>query len=169
MQDFARMVFHKLIEKEVEFVVVGGVSAVLQGVPIVTQDLDLCYRRTPENMRKLVEVLVPLNARPRGLPADVPVRFDERSLQMGCNFTLEIEDEHLDLLGEMSGIGNYEQVLPDTILLTFETFTLRTLSIQQLIATKEAANRPKDHAALPTLRAFRDLQSNSLGGSTDGP
>lgn len=46
MQDFAEKLVIALAEGQCEFVVVGGLSAVLQGAPIVTQDLDVCYRRT---------------------------------------------------------------------------------------------------------------------------
>ena len=40
-------------------VVVGGISAVLQGAPIVTVDLDLCYLRRPDNLRRIAEALAP--------------------------------------------------------------------------------------------------------------
>ena len=73
MQGFAKDIFERLTTAQVEFVVVGGVSAVLQGVPIVTLDLDRCYRRTPENNKKLAAALAPLPLRQRGV-ADAPGR-----------------------------------------------------------------------------------------------
>src|SRR5258708_32399596 len=57
MQNFVEKVLEALTQAGVEFFVVGGVSAVLQGVPVVTQDLDLCYRRTPDNVRRLAAAL----------------------------------------------------------------------------------------------------------------
>lgn len=42
MQSFVEKVLEALTQAGVEFIVVGGVSAVLQGAPVVTQDLDLC-------------------------------------------------------------------------------------------------------------------------------
>jgi hypothetical protein len=65
---------------KVEFIVVGGVSAVLQAAPIVTRDLDLCNRRTNDNLRRLAEALSPFQLRLRGLPEGLPDVFDERSL-----------------------------------------------------------------------------------------
>jgi hypothetical protein len=49
VQRFFEEVVGRLTQAQVEYVVVGGVSAVLQGAPIVTVDLDICYRRSREN------------------------------------------------------------------------------------------------------------------------
>jgi Nucleotidyltransferase of unknown function (DUF6036) len=99
MQHFAKEMIVRLAEAQVEFVVVGGLSAVLQGVPIVTLDLDICYRRTPENVARLVGALAALQPRPRGFPPELPFAFDERTILLGSNFTFQIGDESLDLLG----------------------------------------------------------------------
>lgn len=100
MQNFFEDVIARLTQAQVEFIIVGGVSAVLQGVPIVTKDLDLCYRRTPANLARLARALAPLQPRLRGFPPDLPFTFDERTLQLGSNFTLVVGDEDLDLLGD---------------------------------------------------------------------
>jgi uncharacterized protein (DUF1330 family) len=39
----------------VEFLVIGGQAAVLHGSPLPTFDVDLCYRRNPENRKHLAE------------------------------------------------------------------------------------------------------------------
>ena len=80
MQNFIERIVTALSSARVEFIVVGGVSAVLQGAPIVTQDLDLCYRRTKDNLSRLAKALSPFQLRLRGLPEGVPNVFDERSL-----------------------------------------------------------------------------------------
>jgi hypothetical protein len=105
MQRFAKEMIVRLAQAQVEFVVVGGMSAVLQGVPVTTLDLDICYRRTHENIGRLVGVLAPLKPRLRGFPPDLPFTFDERAVRPGSNFTLDIEGDSLDLLGDMSAIG----------------------------------------------------------------
>jgi hypothetical protein len=46
----------------VEFIVVGGAAALLHGAPITTQDLDIVHRRTPENVERLLHVLLRLDA-----------------------------------------------------------------------------------------------------------
>jgi hypothetical protein len=158
MQHFVKDTILGLARAQVEFVVVGGISAVLQGVPVVTVDLDICYRRSPENLKRLAQAISPFKPRLRGLPPDLPAVVDERTLSFGTNFTLEIGDEALDLLGEMSGIGGYEQILPQVEEVLVEGIPVKVLSLQQLIATKQAAGRPKDVAALPLLRAALELK-----------
>ncbi len=74
-------------------------------------------------------------------------------MQLGSNFTLVIGTESLDLLGVMSAIGGYEQVIDDTKEILVDSYPVKLLSLSHLIATKEAAGRPKDKAVLPLLRA----------------
>lgn len=152
-ENFFEEIVWRLATQEVEFVVVGGLSAVLHGAPIVTQDIDICFRRTPANIAKLVAALSPLQPRLRDFPPDLPFFFDERTLQLGTNFTFAIGDEALDLLTEMSAIGGYEQVVADAEIMQIGAVTARVLSLSKLIATKQAAGRPKDLAVLPILQA----------------
>lgn len=152
MPNFLEEIVVRLAQAQVEFVIVGGVSAVLQGSTITTRDLDICYRRTPDNIRRLVTALAPLQPRPRGFPPNLPFVFDERTVLLGSNFTLEIGPESLDLLGEMSVIGGYEQIIGQAEPATVAEVPVKLLSLGQLIITKEAAGRPKDIAVLPELR-----------------
>jgi hypothetical protein len=111
VQNFAEQVIAALAQAQVEFVVVGGISAVLHGAPIVTRDLDLCYRRLDANLVRLAEALQAFQPRLRGLPEGVPNFFDLHSLRLGANFTLTVDDQSLDLLAEMSAIGDYEAII----------------------------------------------------------
>jgi hypothetical protein len=63
-----------LCDSGVEFIIVGGVAAVLQGVPITTTDLDIVHRRTPENVARLLEVLLKLDATIRRFRGDSRAR-----------------------------------------------------------------------------------------------
>jgi hypothetical protein len=153
VQNFTERVVSALSSGKVEFIVVGGVSALLQGAPIVTRDLDLCYRRTRDNLRRLAEALSPFPLRLRGVPEGVPNVFDERSLQFGMNFTLEVEDESLDLLGEMSAIGGYDAIVGRAVEMDVAGHTVKVLALEDLIRTKRAAGRAKDLAVLPVLEA----------------
>jgi hypothetical protein len=159
VQQFAKEIIVRLAKAHVEFVVAGGISAVLQGDLIpVTINLDLCYRRTPANIARLVIALGPLQPKPRGFPADLPFTFDAPTLELGSNFTLEIDGENLDLLGEMAAIGRYEDVVGQAAELGVAGFKIKVLSLADLIATKQAVGRPKDLAAIPVLKATLDVQ-----------
>ena len=94
----------------VDFVVVGGVVLVLRGSSRVTLDLDLCYSRDRDNLRRLAAALAPHHPRLRGAPPDLPFLWDDRTLASGLNFTLTTDLGDLDILGETTGVGGYAQV-----------------------------------------------------------
>ena len=58
----------------VEFIVIGGQAAALFGSPHPTYDVDLCYRRSEENLSRLAKALQELHPRLRGTPKDLPFR-----------------------------------------------------------------------------------------------
>ena len=163
MPGFYEDVIVRLAEAEVEFVVVGGVSAVLQGAPLVTFDLDVCFRRTPENIDRIVRALSPLQPRLRDFPADLPFVFDSRTLLLGTNFTFVVEGGDLDLLTELIAVGGYEQALHDAVLVDIAGHHIKVLSLPLLIQTKTAANRPKDRWALPVLEAVLQMKREAQG------
>jgi hypothetical protein len=96
-----------LAKANVTFVVVGGYAAMLLGSALVTQDLDICYERTPENMERLVSALRPYHPRLRGAPESLPFLFDVQTLSNGMNFTLATDLGDIDLLGHLSGLGEF--------------------------------------------------------------
>lgn len=158
MQNFAETLVTALAKCQCEFVIVGGLSAVLQGAPIVTQDLGVCYRRTPESLARVAEALRPFDLRLRNLPEGLPNLFDQRSLELGSNFTLQLNDgEEFDLLGVMSAIGGYEAIIDRTVEMDVAGHLVKVL-LEDLIRTKRAAGRPKDLAVLPTLEATLQMQ-----------
>jgi predicted nucleotidyltransferase len=150
-----------LSKASVSFVVVGGYAAMLRGSAYLTQDLDICYERTPSNMKRLAAALKPLHPRLRGAPDGVPFVFDERTLSQGMNFTLQTDLVDIDLLGELSGIGQFAEVARDAASVRLHGFTCRVASLDALIRSKRAAARPKDLAVLPELEALKALQTTS--------
>ena len=102
-----------LTEGGVEFIVIGGVAATIHGSAHITVDLDLLYRRTPENIERLAAVLAPIQPYLRGAPEGLPFQFDAATIHRGLNFTLQTTLGDLDLLGEVAGAGTYDSVLPE--------------------------------------------------------
>lgn len=150
-----------LIEHKVEFVIVGGVAIIAHGVPYATFDLDFCYARTLENLKKIVAALERFKPRLRGFPADLPFVWDERTLQNGTNFTLETEIGDIDLLGEVAGVGSYIEVLNNSATLKLFGDDVRVLSLDGLIKAKKAAGRPKDLFVLPQLETLQEALSEN--------
>ena len=147
-----------LARANVEFVVIGGVALRTHGSGYLTQDLDICYSRTRANLEKIAYALRPLKPRPRGFSDDLPFVWDWSTLQNGTNFTFKTSLCDIDLLGEVAGIGAYEEVLANSIAVDFEGVLVRVLSIDGLIKAKEAAGREKDAAGLNELYALRDSE-----------
>lgn len=150
MTDYARLL-QTLHNAKVEFIVIGGVAAIGHGSPRFTQDVDVVYRRTPENIDRLTAALAPLQPYFRGAPPGLPFRFDSRTVRHGLNFTLSTEAGALDLLGEMAGGGTYEQLIDGAEHLPLFGTECACLNLRQLIEAKRAAGRPKDFEALAEL------------------
>jgi predicted nucleotidyltransferase len=145
-----------LTEHRVEFIVVGGVAGVIQGSTRLTTDLDVVYRRTAGNLERLVAALASHKPYLRGAPAGLPFRWDAAALQRGLNFTLVTDLGDLDLLGEVTGGGGYEALLPHSVVVDAHGIEMNVLGLDMLIAVKRAAGRPKDWEAIAELELIRE-------------
>lgn len=149
-----------LTENKVDFIIVGGIAISAYGSAYITKDLDFCYLRTPENLKKIVRALAEFNPRMRGFPRELPFVWDERTLQNGTNFTLETDIGDIDLLGEVAGVGDYQAVKVDAIEMELCDVFVAVISLDDLIAAKRAAGRTKDLLVLPELEALREVLSD---------
>lgn len=154
-----------LTRGDVEFILVGGVAARAHGSARLTQDLDVVYARTAENLPRLAAALAPLGPYLRGAPPGLPFRLDAATLRAGLNFTLTTSLGDLDLLGEIAGGGGYSDLLPRTQRMKVFGGEVRCLELDKLIATKRAAGRPRDLEAIAELEALRE--ERDLGRDPD--
>jgi hypothetical protein len=138
----------------VEFIVIGGVAGALHGSAAITQDLDVVYARTRENIRRLAAALQPHQPYLRGAPEGLPFRWDEPTIRNGLNFTLTTSFGDLDLLGEATGGGGYEHLVPHSREVVGFGLRFRLLNLDKLIVLKRAAGRPKDLAVVAELQAI---------------
>jgi len=148
-----------LADSNVKFVVIGGYAAMLQGSVILTRDLDICYERSAENLTRLASALSSIHPQLRGISGDFPFSLDSRTLAQGMNFTLQTDLVDLDLLGEISGVGQFPDVVRDAVQVELYGLTYLVASLDSLIKSKRAANRPKDKNALPELEALKEIKS----------
>lgn len=161
MTDF-RALLRALAEAHVEFVVVGGVAATAHGSARLTQDVDVVYRRTRENVRRLATALAGYQPYLRGAPAGLPFRWDETTIWHGLNFTLTTSLGAVDLLGEIVGCGSYDDLLPHCVQIPVAGIECLCLDLETLIAAKRAAGRPKDLEAIAELEAlFEERQQET--------
>jgi hypothetical protein len=150
-----------LNEHDVEFVVIGGVAARLQGAPILTQDIDVTPATDADNLERLARALRSINARLRSPidPDGVDFPVEARFLAGSRSWTLVSDVGEVDVVFEPAGTNGYRDIIVDADRLTVaEDPTLRVCvaSLPTVIRTKEAAGRDKDHAALPLLRRTLD-------------
>jgi predicted nucleotidyltransferase len=161
MADF-RGLLEALSGQGVEYVLIGGVAARIHGSARLTQDLDIVYARSRDNLERLVRALEGHGPYLRGAPPGLPFRWDVRTLQMGLNFTLVTTLGEIDLLGEVVGGGTYEQLLPHSIEFDILGSRCRVVDLPKLIQLKRAAGRPKDLEALAELEAILEEREEQL-------
>jgi len=155
MTDFSAVI-GVLAGSGVEFILVGGVAAAAHGAARLTEDLDVVYRRTAENIARLASTLAAHHPYLRGAPPGLPFRWDAETIRRGCNFTLVTDFGAIDLLGEITGGGRYEDLLSYSVLLTLFGHPCLCLGLKRLIEVKRAAGRPKDFDAIAELEALLD-------------
>jgi predicted nucleotidyltransferase len=148
----------------IEFLVVGGLSAVLNGVPVNTFDVDVVHRRTPENVERLLPVLESLDAVYRIQP-ERRLRPVRSALLSKGHQNLLTRYGPLDLLGEIGNGLGYEELVPrSNEILIAEGVRVRILNLETLIEVKEQLNGEKDRAILPILRST--LEANKRNGAS---
>ena len=152
---------------EVHYVVIGGLASEFLGAPIGTNDIDVCYDRTIENMQRLAMALNQLGAKLRVARADDDTFIlDHRTLAAGDSFAFETDAGDLDVLGTPSGTGGFRDL--DAGATTYDLgdgLAVRVVGLDDLIRMKEATGRAKDEVHLHVLAALRDM----LDDRTEAP
>jgi hypothetical protein len=155
MTEFAGLL-NALVKSDVEFIVIGGVAAAFHGAIRTTRDLDVVYRRTPANIGRLAQAIAPLSPYLRGAPPGLPFLWDAETIAHGLNFTLTTSLGELDILGEVTGGGNYENLVAHSTTAPVFGVTCMCVDLDMLIHVKRSAGRPKDFEALAELEALRE-------------
>jgi hypothetical protein len=147
----------ELCRHNVDFIVVGGVAAVLEGAPVNTFDLDVVHSREQTNIARILKALDSLQAFYRTQPARAPKPDASHLSSSGHHQLLMTRFGPLDVLGSIGRLHGYEDLLPHATELELgEGLRVRVLNLEKLIAIKEEIGGEKDAATLPILR--RTLQ-----------
>jgi len=146
--------FVRLIETlclhEVRYIVVGGVAAVLQRVPINTMDFDIVHARDPENVQRLAAAMAVLGATYRDDSSREPTEVDLAASE--C-LRLRTGRLDLDLMVSLGANEGYLDLLPATDRLEVGGYLVDVLKLEKLIELKRAMTRPKDRFMLIHLEA----------------
>lgn len=160
--DFAA-ILRMLDDHDVEFIVVGALSAVLQGAPIMTLDVDVVHRRNEANVDRLLEALAELDARYRGHP-NRALRPDASRLCSAGHQLLITKWGPLDVLGAIEEGLQYDDLTDDVVEIWIDDRRIDVLTLRRYVELKEGSSREKDRARLATLR--RTLERGEDDGET---
>lgn len=141
-----------LVEHGVEFCVIGAVAAWLQGNPMVTLDLDVMPQRDLDNADRLAAALNELGAREPG--GDAEIELEGADFLGWRTQRFDTDAGPIDIVPHAAAVGGFEEVA--TIALPLGERSVRVLTLDEVIASKERLGRRKDKAALPTLYATRE-------------
>lgn len=151
-------ILRRLVDADVKFVVVGGLAAQAHGSTSLTNDLDICYARDPDNLRAIAGVLQDIAAIRRGLPADTPPMppLDARTLRAGGLFTLSTRFGDFDLLADPDPGLDFAALMVSAVPADTAGVRVMAAGLDDLMAMKRAAGRPKDRVELEILGALRE-------------
>jgi predicted nucleotidyltransferase len=149
-------VLRTLVRHDVDFVLIGGIAAIVLGSSYSSSDLDVAYARDRANLERLAEALRELGATLRGAPPELPFQLDADTLEAGLNFRFTTRGGDLDVFGEPAGAPRYEELKRRASVEQIEGVEIRVASIDHLIAMKEAAGREKDRLLASQLRTLSD-------------
>lgn len=126
-----------LVRNQVPFMVVGLASAALQGAPLVTQDVDLWFKDLSDpGIRKALDKAGAVYVPPTG---GHPPMFAGEGVEL------------FDIVLRMDGLGSFAKELSQAVEVPLGRTRIKLLPLARIIASKKAANRPKDRLSIPVL------------------
>ena len=138
----------ELLNAKIEFILVGGLAAVVQGAPITTVDVDIVHHQSPENISKLLTFLHSLNTIHRR-PDEQVLEPTERDLSGKGHALFTTRLGPLDVLAMIEGDRNYEDLLEDITEIEFKGQIIQVLDLKKIVEIKRASPHPKDKQRLP--------------------
>jgi predicted nucleotidyltransferase len=159
-----------LCQSDIQFIVVGGLAAVLNGAPVQTYDIDLLYSREQSNVDRLLNFLQEIDAIFRIQP-ERRLRPTASHLAASGHLNLLTRYGPVDLLGTIGQNLSFSDLLPHSDEMDIgEGIRVRVLNLETLISIKEQLASEKDLAVLPILRQTlremkrkRDISPGSTG------
>jgi len=139
-----------LIEAGVEFILVGGLAAVVQGAPVTTLDIDIVHNRSSENIARLLAFLKSIDAVHRR-PDNRVVKPKKEDISGTGHALFTTRLGPLDVLAVIEEGRAYQDLLEHTVEIEFRGHTIRVLNLKTLVELKRTSRDPKDKQRLPVL------------------
>lgn len=154
-----KALLQRLQQHRVEFVIIGGVCGIMHGVTLVTTDLDVCARFTTENLLRIQTAVADLHPHHRLVANKLPLVLTDELCSRLKNLYLQTDLGKLDCLSDVAGVGGFEIVLRNSVLLNLSYGDFHILDLDSLIVSKETVGRERDLAAVRQLHAIRERLS----------
>lgn len=150
---------------DVDFVVIGGFAVILHGAERYTKDVDIVPEPSRENLARLWEALVELEAAPAELPDFRPeemlVEFSLDGLvEGGGNWVLHTRFGRVDVMQWVSGVDSYEELRARAVEIVVPQIGANVwfAGLDDLFAMKRAAGRDQDLMDITALRMAHGLE-----------
>ncbi|MFH1223208.1 MAG: nucleotidyltransferase [Pseudomonadota bacterium] len=144
-----------LLKSKIDFILIGGYAGVVHGSSVVTQDIDICAVLTPENIKKLRMCLKDYDPSHRMTQKKLSfLRYPEK-LNGIKNLYIETNLGVLDIIGDVSGVGSFEDVKKNAVEIKLYGHKCRVISVDDLIKSKETLKRPKDLIVAAELKSIK--------------
>ncbi len=151
-------IFAALATHGVAYVLIGGLAGVVHGSPAMTNDADIVPAKTDDNLERLSAALLDLDARLRSPDEPDGLAFEPHPTLLSSmsmlNMTTRCGD--LDMTFTPAGLDGYDGLAERSVVYELGGHRVQVAALSDIIRSKEAADRPKDHATLPVLRALQD-------------
>jgi predicted nucleotidyltransferase len=158
-----RSIILGLAAANVDFVLVGMAAGQLHGSRLLTEDVDIVYSDDPANVAHLAAYLNDIDAYVSELwPSEgFAAEFSVDRLLFDKSLTLGSKEGPIDVLHRIDGVGGYDEVLASSEPIDIDGIRLRVITIDGLIQSKRAAQRPKDNLHLPDLECVKELKERA--------
>ena len=152
-----------LVEAGIDFILVGGLAAVVQGAPVTTMDVDIVHNQSPENLSRLLAFLKSIDAIHRR-PDDKVIEPKESDISGMGHALFATRLGPLDVLGVIEEGKAYGDLLEHSVEIEFRNHTIRVLDLRMMIQLKKTSTDPKDMQRLPVLEeTLRQLEEEYDG------
>ena len=149
-------ILKRLHGAKVEFSLIGGLASRHHGSTLVTEDVDVCARFTPENLRRIESAFKEFHPRHRLTANKLPLELTDELCHSLKNIYLTTDLGILDCLSEVAGVGDFDAVLRQSDLMGFPFGSCYVLNIDALIQAKKTVGRPHDLIAVTQLEAIKE-------------
>ena len=143
-----------LARRRVRYVLIGAVAARLQGFPRMTADTDITPARDEPNLRRLAAALRDVKAKvyTESVPEGLPFDCSAESLARAGVWNLVTSAGRVDVAFEPSGTKGYDDLASSAVAFTVFGVEVHAASLEDIMRSKEAADRPQDRQDVIVLR-----------------